>query len=182
MSPHVHTDPSNPSMTVSGHGTSRMQSALNEVIRVGANVTGFVSLEDGSLQSLQTHEGLCEHREWRPPVTRKRTSSTQDDITCGHHHLDPGLSACRLCGSNVCGSGCPVCDVVQGSLNQDKDRHHDQGLCSPLSHPKSQVQGRLAQFSSVAQSCPTLCDLMHRGMPGLPVHHQLPESTLTHGH
>ena len=31
------------------------------------------------------------------------------------------------------------------------------------------------QFSSVAQSCPTLCDPMNRSMPGLPVHHQLPE-------
>ena len=30
------------------------------------------------------------------------------------------------------------------------------------------------QFSSVAQSCPTLCDPMTRSMPGLPVHHQLP--------
>ena len=36
------------------------------------------------------------------------------------------------------------------------------------------------QFSSVAQSCPTLCDLMNRSMPGLPVHHQLPEFTQTH--
>ena len=38
------------------------------------------------------------------------------------------------------------------------------------------------QFSSVAQSCPTLCDPMNRGMPGLPVHHQLPEFTQTHIH
>ena len=32
-------------------------------------------------------------------------------------------------------------------------------------------------FSSVAQLCPTLCDPMNRSTPGLPVHHQLPEST-----
>ena len=38
------------------------------------------------------------------------------------------------------------------------------------------------QFSSVAQSCPTLCDPMNRSMPGLPVHHQLPESTQTQVH
>ena len=38
------------------------------------------------------------------------------------------------------------------------------------------------QFSSVAQSCPTLCDPMNRSTPGLPVHHQLPEFTQTHGH
>ena len=33
------------------------------------------------------------------------------------------------------------------------------------------------QFSSVTQSCPTLCDSMNRSMPGLPVHHQLLEFT-----
>ena len=33
------------------------------------------------------------------------------------------------------------------------------------------------QFSSVTQSCPTLCDPMNRSMPGLPVYHQLPEFT-----
>ena len=33
------------------------------------------------------------------------------------------------------------------------------------------------QFSSVAQLCPTLCDPMNRSTPGLPVHHQLLEST-----
>ena len=38
------------------------------------------------------------------------------------------------------------------------------------------------QFSSVAQSCPTLCDPMNCSTPGLPVHHQLPESTQTHVH
>ena len=38
------------------------------------------------------------------------------------------------------------------------------------------------QFSSVAQSCPTLCDPMNRSTPGLPVHHQLPEFTETHVH
>ena len=35
------------------------------------------------------------------------------------------------------------------------------------------------QFSSVAQSCPTLCDPMDCSTPGLPVHHQLPEFTQT---
>ena len=38
------------------------------------------------------------------------------------------------------------------------------------------------QFSSVAQSCPTLCDPMNRSTSGLPVHHQLPEFTQTHVH
>ena len=38
------------------------------------------------------------------------------------------------------------------------------------------------QFTSVAQSCLTLCDPMNHSMPGFPVHHQLPESTQTHVH
>ena len=38
------------------------------------------------------------------------------------------------------------------------------------------------QFSSVAQSCPTLCDPMDCSTPGLPVHHKLPEPTQTHVH
>ena len=37
----------------------------------------------------------------------------------------------------------------------------------------------LVQFSSVTESCPTLCDPMNRSTPGLPVHHQLPEFTQT---
>ena len=40
----------------------------------------------------------------------------------------------------------------------------------------------LVQFSSVAQLCPTLCDPMNRSTLGLPVHHQLLESTQTHVH
>ena len=38
------------------------------------------------------------------------------------------------------------------------------------------------QFSSVAQSCLTLCDPMNHSTPGPPVHHQLPESTQTRVH
>ena len=38
------------------------------------------------------------------------------------------------------------------------------------------------KFSSVTQSCPTLCNPMNCSTPGLPVHHQLPEFTQTHVH
>ena len=38
------------------------------------------------------------------------------------------------------------------------------------------------QFSSVAQSCLTLCNLMYYSTPGFPVHHQLLEPTQTHVH
>ena len=40
----------------------------------------------------------------------------------------------------------------------------------------------MVQFSSVAQSCLTLCDPMNCSTAGLPVHHQLLESTQTHVH
>ena len=38
------------------------------------------------------------------------------------------------------------------------------------------------RFSSVTQSCPTLCDPMDCSTPGLPVHHLVPEFTQTHVH
>ena len=51
--------------------------------------------------------------------------------------------------------------------------------CLTLSHP---ILFSSDQFSSVAQSCPTLCDSMNHSTRGLPVHHQLQEFTQTHVH
>ena len=48
--------------------------------------------------------------------------------------------------------------------------------------PDFNSQKPVVQFRSIAQSCPTLCDPMNCSTPGLPVHHQLPESTQTHVH
>ena len=45
-----------------------------------------------------------------------------------------------------------------------------------------QVLFSSVRFSSVTQSCLTLCDPMNHSLPGLPVHHQLPEFTQTHAH
>ena len=58
------------------------------------------------------------------------------------------------------------------------------GLACLLHQRKSTVGwGSLRNvFSSVAQSCPTLCDPMNCSTPGLPVHHHLPEFTQTHVH
>ena len=47
---------------------------------------------------------------------------------------------------------------------------------------KRDKEGHSVQFSSVAQSCPTLCNPMNHSTPGLPVHHHLPEFTQTHVH
>ena len=52
-------------------------------------------------------------------------------------------------------------------------------LLLPLSLAHSDL-ATLASFSSVAQSCPTLCEPMDCSTPGLPVHHQLQELTQTH--
>ena len=48
-------------------------------------------------------------------------------------------------------------------------------------HEFEQTPG-VSQFSSVTQSCPSLCDPMDCSTPGLPVHHQLSEFTSTHVH
>ena len=55
------------------------------------------------------------------------------------------------------------------------------GAVGALDRKQAQTMSPV-QFSSVAQSCPTLCDPMDCSMPGLPVHHQLPEFTQTHVH
>ena len=47
-------------------------------------------------------------------------------------------------------------------------------------NPNSCIFSYLVQFSSVTQSCLTLCDSMYCSMPGFPVHHQLLEFTQTH--
>ena len=47
---------------------------------------------------------------------------------------------------------------------------------------KSPIMTGSVQFSSVIQSCSTLCDPMNSSTPGLPVHHQIPETTQTHVH
>ena len=49
-----------------------------------------------------------------------------------------------------------------------------------FSFPESYLLNIWVQFSSVTQSCPTLCDPMNCSTPGLPVHHQLLEFTQTH--
>ena len=68
-------------------------------------------------------------------------------------------------------------------------RHSQTVLFTAVKTQRSQKQimffyccSNALQFSSVAQSCPALCDPMDCSTPGLPVHHQLPESTQTHVH
>ena len=63
--------------------------------------------------------------------------------------------------------------------------HMQQNEVVPLPKIQKITQNRSKTsvwFSSVTQSCPTLCNPMNRSMPGLPDHHQLPEFTQTHVH
>ena len=61
-------------------------------------------------------------------------------------------------------------------VNEDSEKA---GLKLNIQKTKIMASGPISsvQFSSVAQLCPTLCDPMNHSMPGLPVHHQLPEFT-----
>ena len=62
-----------------------------------------------------------------------------------------------------------------------KEWHHTPSATVKCFGESLNPEGKL-QFSSFTQSCPTLCDSMDCSMPGLPVHHQLPEFTQTHVH
>ena len=78
-----------------------------------------------------------------------------------------------------------------GLSSPTRDCIHTPGIgrrsLKPLDRQESLISHLCAcltclQFSSVAQSCPTLCYPMNRSTPDLPVHHQLPEFTQTHVH
>ena len=73
-----------------------------------------------------------------------------------------------------------------GLKSPDPANHSEEGLLSchvcQNMHLSRHQNIIMFQFSSVTQSCPTLCDPMNHSMPGLPVHHQLLEFTQTHVH
>ena len=74
----------------------------------------------------------------------------------------------------TCGASYPLCTMVSNNKAKELCLHFFMlwWLFTLPTH----------QFSSVTQSCPTLCDPMNCSTPGFPVHHQLPESTQTHAH
>ena len=97
------------------------------------------------------------------------------------------------CFSHSNGQNCSYC------LTRDKDKLGTQslvgqplpgnpsvlsrgGACLLVDSCLCLLQTSSVQFSSVAQSCPTLCDLTNCSTPGLPVHHRLPEFTQAHVH
>ena len=77
------------------------------------------------------------------------------------------------------------------TLISKSEKHKKRKLQTCLSHehrcknPQKYIRKSnlpMYQIRSVAQSCLTLCDPMNRSLPGLPVHHQVPEFTQTHVH
>ena len=64
-----------------------------------------------------------------------------------------------------------------------KVKEESEKVSLKLNIPKTKIMASGSiQFSSVTQTCPTLCDPRDCSTPGLPVHHQLPEYTQTHVH
>ena len=82
--------------------------------------------------------------------------------------------------ATYCPSTTSYCALIK---NKNETLHKVQSLPSPCSSDLTQgtIQSSV-QFSSVTQSCLTLCNPMNCSTPGLPVHHQLPEFTQTHVH
>ena len=75
-------------------------------------------------------------------------------------------------------------EELKSLLMKVKEEHEKVDLKLNIQKTKIMASGPISsvQFSSVAQSCPTLCDPMNHSTPGLPVHHQLPEFTQIHVH
>ena len=69
-------------------------------------------------------------------------------------------------------------------LFSKRRRHDDRSHfpCCNINTSPYATGGSTKKFSSVAQSCLTLCDPMDCSTPGFPVHHQLPEPAQTHVH
>ena len=112
------------------------------------------------------------------------------DFPVHHHLLEPAQTHVHLVVDVIQLShllSCPsppvfkseVLKILLGALS----RHVElifQGLYSKVFFLGCFVLSYSVQFSSVTQSCPTIWDPMNCSMPGLPIHHQLPESTQTH--
>ena len=75
-------------------------------------------------------------------------------------------------------------EELKSILIKVKEESEKAGLKFNIQKTKIMASGPISsvQFSSVAQSCLTLCDPMNCSMPALPIHHQLPEFTQTHIH
>ena len=97
---------------------------------------------------------------------------------------NPGLPHCRQMLYQLSHKGSSkILEWVAYPFSRGSSWSRNQmGVSCNAGRLPTELSGNSVQFSSVAQSCLTLCDPMNRSTPGLPVHHQLPESTQTHVH
>ena len=105
------------------------------------------------------------------------TKRIQQHIKRITHHDRVGFTAEMQGFFNICKS----INVIH-HINKLKDKNH---MIISIDAGKAfdKIQHLfMIQFSSVTQSCPTLCNPMNRSTPGLPVPHQLPEFTQTYIH
>ena len=113
--------------------------------------------------------------------TQVRSLSPEDPL----ENRDPLQYPC-LKNSMDRGAWWGIVDGISKSQTWLSDKHytfHQTRLQVPFMYfLMSYVCLSSVQFSSVAQSCPTLCDPMNHSTPGLPVHHKLLELTQTHVH
>ena len=87
---------------------------------------------------------------------------------------------CKMFGAEILGQGVVF---APGSVDQNFQKLHSLKKTILIHNSGGGGDERASvQFSSVAQLCPTFCKPRNCSMPGLPVHHQLPESTQTHVH
>ena len=103
--------------------------------------------------------------------------------------LDESQGGIKIAKRNINHLRCADDTTLMGERNEElrsllikaKEESDKTGLKLKIQKMKIMASSPI-QFSSVDQSCPTLCDPMNHSMPGLPVHHQLPEFTQTHVH
>ena len=106
--------------------------------------------------------------------------------------LDEAQAGIKIAGRNINNLRCADDTTLMAESKEElkslwikvKEESEKAGLKLNIKKTKIMASSPISsvQFSSVAQSCPTLCDPMNHSTPGLPVHHQLPESTQTRVH
>ena len=138
---------------------------------------------------------LCPYTSVRPEPKHRHRQILSVAGGNARRHLRPGTHSPRASTTTILGSEPRRAESSSPCKNLLLDEYGGLFIMAntgkPSRHPSvgewgpfcgTSGEGPSAQFRSVAQSCPTLCDPMDCGTPGLPVHHRLLEFTQTHIH